>query len=152
MLCVKANGDTIITYPYSPTDLIRANPNTSFPAGPLSPETLAEYDVFPVQAVSPPAFNSRTQRLVEQQPARIAGAWVQRWIIEPLSGDEITALDARQADAVRADRTARLAACDWTQLADAPVDTAAWAAYRQDLRDVPSQAGFPWEVSWPVAP
>lgn len=152
MLCVKANGDTIIAYPYSPTDLIRANPNTSFPAGPLSPETLAEYDVFPVQTVSPPVFNSRTQRLVEQQPARIAGFWAQRWAVEPLPADEIAALNARQAASVRADRNARLAACDWTQLADAPVDSLAWANYRQMLRDVPSQPGFPWDVAWPVAP
>jgi hypothetical protein len=56
------------------------------------------------------------------------------------------------AAAVRAERNARLSACDWTQLVDAPVDAAAWASYRQGLRDVPNQAGFPWEVSWPVAP
>lgn len=57
-----------------------------------------------------------------------------------------------KAAQVRADRNGRLAACDWTQLADAPVDAVAWAAYRQDLRDVPSQAGFPWEINWSVAP
>lgn len=152
MLCVKANGDIIIAYPYSPTDLIRANPNTSFPAGPLSPETLAEYDVFPVQTVSPPVFNSRTQRLVEQQPARIAGVWAQRWAVEPLPSDEIAALDAQQAASVRADRNARLAACDWTQVLDSTVDVPAWGVYRQALRDVPQQAGFPWEINWPVAP
>jgi hypothetical protein len=28
----------------------------------------------------------------------------------------------------------------------------AWATYRQALRDVPSQAGFPWEVQWPTQP
>lgn len=60
--------------------------------------------------------------------------------------------DAEQAKAVRADRNRRLAECDWTQLPDAPVDAQAWAAYRQALRDVTAQAGFPWEINWPVAP
>jgi hypothetical protein len=41
---------------------------------------------------------------------------------------------------------------DWTQVADAPVDQAAWAAYRQALRDVPQQDGFPSEVVWPESP
>jgi hypothetical protein len=41
---------------------------------------------------------------------------------------------------------------DWTQLADAPVDKAAWAVYRQALRDITLQAGFPFTVDFPVAP
>ena len=45
-----------------------------------------------------------------------------------------------------------LSKSDWTQVADAPVDQAAWAAYRQELRDVTSQETFPTEVAWPVAP
>jgi hypothetical protein len=60
--------------------------------------------------------------------------------------------DTEQAAAVRADRNARLAATDWTQIADSTADKPAWAAYRQALRDVPSQAGFPWTVTWPQEP
>jgi len=60
--------------------------------------------------------------------------------------------DAEQAKAVRADRGRRLAETDWTQLADAPVDKAVWATYRQALRDMPTQAGFPWNVQWPTQP
>lgn len=56
------------------------------------------------------------------------------------------------ATEARATRNALLTASDWTQVADAPVDQAAWATYRQALRDVPDQAGFPTDVSWPVAP
>jgi hypothetical protein len=57
-----------------------------------------------------------------------------------------------QAHRVRVDRTLRLQASDWTQLADAPVDKEAWAIYRQALRDVPDQDGFPWNVQWPEQP
>ena len=53
---------------------------------------------------------------------------------------------------VRTERDAKLAETDWTQVADAPVDQAAWATYRQALRDIPDQAGFPTEVNWPIEP
>ena len=52
---------------------------------------------------------------------------------------------------VRADRNAKLAACDWTQLPDAPVDQAAWATYRQELRDITTQSD-PFNIVWPEVP
>ncbi len=60
--------------------------------------------------------------------------------------------DAEQAKSVRTQRGEKLKDSDWTQVADAPVDKAAWAAYRQVLRDVTAQSGFPWNIDWPVAP
>jgi len=60
---------------------------------------------------------------------------------EPLSENEI-----------RDKRNRLLAKSDWTQLADAPVDRNAWAIYRQALRDIPEQTGFPQSVTWPVPP
>ena len=53
---------------------------------------------------------------------------------------------------VRQRRTMLLAKTDWTQLSDASVDKSAWAVYRQDLRDVPNQEGFPEDISWPNQP
>jgi len=53
---------------------------------------------------------------------------------------------------VREERNTRLAACDWTQLPDAPVDREAWAAYRQALRDITDQPDFPDNVEWPIPP
>jgi len=60
--------------------------------------------------------------------------------------------DDRVAFKIRTERDAKLISSDWTQITDAPVDQAAWANYRQALRDIPEQAGFPNEVSWPVEP
>ena len=60
--------------------------------------------------------------------------------------------DAAAAAEVRAERARRLAASDWTQVPDAPVDPAPWAAYRQALRDVTAQPGFPHAVTWPTEP
>lgn len=60
--------------------------------------------------------------------------------------------DEQAGDDVRAERNRRLTATDWTQVADAPVDKAAWAVYRQALRDIPQQDGFPHDIAWPVKP
>ena len=41
---------------------------------------------------------------------------------------------------------------DWTQLPDSPADKEAWATYRQALRDLPEQTGFPIQVTFPTSP
>ena len=61
-------------------------------------------------------------------------------------------LDAASAG-VRAERDRLLAESDWTQLPDVPLTTKeAWAAYRQALRDITEQPGFPFDVVWPEPP
>ena len=56
------------------------------------------------------------------------------------------------AASIRTQRNQLLTASDWTQVPDAPVDQAAWAVYRQALRDITTQEGFPEAVTWPVKP
>lgn len=88
------------------------------------------------------------------------GVWVNPPEPAPPTAEQIAAQQLEQAEQaklqraqeIRQQRNALLAECDWTQLADAPVDKAAWAAYRQALRDIPAQQGFPLEVQWPVQP
>jgi hypothetical protein len=58
----------------------------------------------------------------------------------------------RKSTEVRAERNAKLTATDWTQVADSTADKAAWATYRQALRDITAQGGFPWTIDWPVQP
>ena len=57
----------------------------------------------------------------------------------------------RKAAEVRAERNARIAVCDWRVLPDV-LNGDVWKVYRQALRDVPKQAGFPDAVVWPVVP
>ena len=52
----------------------------------------------------------------------------------------------------RIERDRNLTASDWTQLPDAPVDQAAWAVYRQELRDLPANTDDPLNVAWPNPP
>ena len=61
--------------------------------------------------------------------------------------------DDRAAD-IRARRNILLSASDWTHMVSDRVveNQAAWAAYRQDLRNITEQDGFPNSVNWPVEP
>lgn len=117
-----------------------------------------------------PIFESPTPTTTRYQTANKNGVefknnkWMWKWTIGPVFTDneEATAaeqqaayiqrIDDEQAKAIRTDRDKRLADTDWTQVADAPVNKQAWATYRQALRDIPLQAGFPWNVSWPSEP
>jgi len=94
---------------------------------------------------------------------QIDGKWYTKYVLGPVFTDgETTAVeqeaayktakDAEQAKSVRQTRSDKLADCDWTQVADSPVDKAAWATYRQALRDITIQDGFPWSVTWPDSP
>lgn len=61
--------------------------------------------------------------------------------------------DDELAQAIRQERDSKLRDSDWSQLADiADSVKAEWAVYRQALRDVTEQAGFPHRVEWPVSP
>lgn len=55
-----------------------------------------------------------------------------------------------RACAIRAERDKRIAVTDFYLLPDTPTQPAGLASYRQALRDVPQQPGFPWVVEWPA--
>jgi hypothetical protein len=125
-------------------------PNTSFPSQ-WTPTLVEELGLDPVFETPAPAV-TRYQTAYKDGVEQVANKWVWKWSISEMDDEAKAAKDAAQATAVRADRDRRLADSDWTQVADAPVDKAAWATYRQELRDVPAQAGFPYDITWPVKP
>lgn len=150
------------------TQLRAELPNTSLPKV-LTPAILDELGYDPILEGPQAAVTGPYQYSQRAGIEEINGQWFTKYIVGPVftdyqdeDGNTITAAqqeadyrarkDEEQAKAVRTDRNKRLADCDWTQLSDAPVDAAPWATYRQALRDVTSQAGFPWEITWPEEP
>ena len=148
---VLAPNQTIETFPYSIGDLRRDNPNTSFPRNP-SVELLADWNVFPVVDRPAPMYDTTTKTIAQTEPTLENGEWVRNWKVSDLSQEEITARFEQACASARANRNALLTSCDWTQLPDSPADQEAWANYRQELRDLPEQAGFPHEINWPEQP
>ncbi len=104
---------------------------------------------------------------------QVDGKWYTKYVLGPVFTDRPatdtepaqTALeqenaykamkDAEQAKSVRASRDAKLAECDWIVIKNLELNAnipGAWEVYRQALRDVPAQAGFPWTITWPTQP
>lgn len=143
-------------------------PNTGFPAQ-LTEDIINEFGGDVVfegpQATGGTVYQYSQAAGVEE----INGKWYTKYVLGPVftdttaeDGTVTTAAeneaaykamkDAEQAKSVRATRGEKLKETDWTQVADAPVDQAAWAAYRQALRDISGQEGFPWTIDWPTMP
>lgn len=91
------------------------------------------------------------------------GNWVTAWEIRDMFSDDAegtkaekeaayqAGLDAEAAKAVRAERDRKLAETDWMALSDVTMSPE-MADYRQALRDITDQVGFPHTVEWPVKP
>lgn len=124
-------------------------PDTSFASSGPNPSFMQENDLMPVSVWVP--YDQATEKLVATTPY-IQDGMVYTVKAEPLTPEELQQRTEAQAAQVRKQRDVLLYQCDWTQLPDAPVDSAAWAVYRQELRDVTNQPGFPWEVVWPKEP
>ena len=87
----------------------------------------------------------------DEQFARWDGT---EWAVEDIPAPEADPDDEPVDPAVEArlQRDGLLDQSDWTQIADAPVDPAVWVTYRQALRDITGQAGFPNTITWPTKP
>jgi hypothetical protein len=123
-------------------------PNVSFPPEGLDLMWAQERNAYQIQSDK---SHLPTQKLTSVEPY-IENGVVYDVIVENKTPVELDAENTQKANEVRYKRNALLTQSDWTQLADAPVDNLAWAVYRQSLRDITLQAGFPFTVDFPVAP
>jgi len=145
----------------------RLNPSTSFPQQ-INEATLNDFGADVVfegpQASGGTVYQYSVYGGVEQ----INGKWYTKWNLGPsffqtedADGNITTAAqneaaykamkDAEQAKSVRASRDIKLSETDWRFRSDM-TPSQEWKDYCQALRDVPSQTGFPWTITWPEAP
>ena len=78
-------------------------------------------------------------------------AEIRQGAFEALSEEERTAYRDELARSVRSKRNSLIAETDWMALSDNTISPA-WASYRQALRDITAQEGFPYAVQWPEKP
>jgi len=115
------------------------------------PDTTGDYKVVVRNGAEQDANNNWVQ------------AWVERDMFSDTTEDGVTTtkaeheaayqarLDTEAAANVRSERDQKLKDTDWMGMSDVTMSTE-WATYRQALRDVPSQAGFPHTITWPTEP
>jgi hypothetical protein len=146
----------------------------NLPSRPLTQEWLDAYTGDPAGDIvfeGPQATGGTVyQYSIRQGVVQIGDKWYTNYVLGPIFTDraaegnqpaqtaaeqetEYKAMrDADQAKNIRSYRTQLLKDSDWTQIADSTADKTAWATYRQALRDITGQAGFPWTITWPDAP
>lgn len=156
MLLVKTANGQVEQFPYTLGDLRRDNPQTSFPKK-IGDAILASHGIFHVMPEPQPEHDPLVQTVVrDAQPHRETAVDEEtgetnetgRWVI----GFTVVNKPQDQAeDAVRNQRNRLLSETDWMALSDNTM-TPAWASYRQALRDITDQGGFPYAVQWPVKP
>jgi hypothetical protein len=150
MWYVQAQGDTFIRHIFDVEPTQWDADNYCY-ARRLTDEQVEHFGVHKKQIVTPPYHEPATQHLEEGPALLIDGVWTQNYSVRDLSADESAAKVGAQWNIIRAERNRLLVASDWTQLPDASADAAAWATYRQALRDITDQAN-PFAIVWPQGP
>jgi hypothetical protein len=141
----------VITFPYHLSDLYKDNPNTSFPKE-IPDSTKAEFGMFPVTEKPAPVYNPITQYVeYKHEPVLQEGAWVLLPLIKDFSAEQMESFLEEKKRQVRTQRNYLLAETDWMALSDVTMSPAV-ATYRQVLRDITEQVGFPDNVIWPTKP
>ena len=157
MLLVKTSNGQVEQFPYTLGDLRRDNPQTSFPKK-IGDALLASYGIFHVMPSQQPEHDPLVQTVVrnaephnnetavdeETGETYETGRWVIGYTVVNKPQD-------KAEDAVRNQRNRLLQATDWQALSDNTMSEA-MTTYRQALRDVPDQDGFPFGVVWPTKP
>ena len=168
---VKLTNGNVDQFPYTIGQFRRDNPNTSFPAQ-ITNTILRRYAVYEVTELAKPSYDPLVQTLVVGTPTREVirmkteadctdpetGEVDTDQVGQPLYGNEwevsYTAQNMEQATAesnVRARRDSLLQETDWMALSDVTMSSE-MTTYRQALRDIPAQSGFPYSVTWPTKP
>lgn len=139
---LKTTNGVPTKFPYTVGQFRRDHKNISFPKD-IPVEMLRSYGVYQVAPNPAPDVDSKTHKL-EQDAKFFDGKWQQVWSVVPLPED-------RASENVRGYRNGLLKDTDWMALTDVTMSDSV-AEYRQALRDVTVQSGFPYEVVWPTKP
>ena len=147
-------------------ELRAMHPNTSFPKV-LTADILESYGVDPVLEGPQATVTTPYEVSVRQGVEEVNGQWFTKYVVGPVFTDteEATAaeqeaayrarIDEQAAASVRAQRDRLISETDWVIVKAKETGTnipAAMKTYRQELRDLPLQEGFPHNVTWPVKP
>lgn len=145
MLLAKIQNDEVLEI----ADHRLLFPDVSFNNNGIEPEFLQENNCLPVETYR--SYNRETQKL-EPCSAYIDEGKVYTVRVLDFTEDDLLQKQMETAANVRKQRDQLLKDSDWTQLTDAPIDKTIWVTYRQDLRDITLQEGFPFDIVWPEIP
>jgi hypothetical protein len=154
MLLIEIKDGVAANYPVTLQNFKALHPKVSFPKV-ITPEIVEPYGFGVYRRTDAPDTPTHS-KVVEDAPQKGKdGVWVQSWRIDPMTADEVTVADAKKALQVRSRRDGLLQESDWVVIKSYERGEnipAEWELYRQALRDITAQAGFPYSVEWPTKP
>ena len=136
MLLIKVVNDEPVWYSEA---AFRADNKQTIYGAVLSDRHLNPQGVYRV-SVDPAPKETGKVAVRDTTPVLANGQWQLGWTLRAMDADES-----------RAERNALLAATDWMAVSDRTMSDPD-ISYRQALRDLPAQAGFPDTTGWPVKP
>ena len=148
MRYVQASDETFVRHIRDEVENIQWDETNQTSVRKLSEDQRVEFGVSRLNMVTPPSFDSHTQTREEGDAVLTDGVWTQNWTVID-APEDIKAINIRQA------RDAKLELSDWMAIRASEGGTATpsdWITYRQALRDIPGQAGFPNTITWPTEP
>lgn len=134
-------------YPLLPDQIKALFPDTSFSEAFQPPEGYVL-----VKRAAQPATDY-TKNVAEGEPALVEGVWTQTWVVVDATEEEVQDRIKAIASRIRGQRGRLLSETDWVVSRAFETGTAVpanYATYRQALRDITDQQGFPHSISWPI--
>jgi len=125
-------------YPYTEAAFRLENKPTVY-GKVIASSQLNAHGVYKVRTLPEPVEIGK-KAVINDTPENVGGEWVLGWTLKPLGAEDARSL-----------RTKLLQETDWMALSDNAM-TPEWASYRQALRDITEQAGFPYSMIWPTKP
>jgi len=150
-LRVRETGEVI-----SERDLYYKYPNISFPK-PLTPYVIDTYGLEVILEGPQPQTTSPYETVVRQGIEEIKGKWFTKYVIGPIFNNEEDKkayrlnIDTQASESIRSTRNSLISKSDWMGCSDV-VMSDEWRQYRQELRDITTQEGFPHNINWPEEP
>jgi hypothetical protein len=148
MRYVQTSDETFVRHIRNEVENIQWDESTYTSVRRLSESQRTEFGISRLKMVTPPFFDVDTQSRAEGDAVLTDGVWTQNWIVAA-APEDIKAVNIRQT------RDTKLTLSDWIVVKSAEAGTAVpsdWVTYRQLLRDIPAQAGFPNSITWPESP
>ncbi len=150
-LRVRETGEVI-----SERDLYYKYPNISFPK-PLTSYVIDTYGLEVILEGPRPQVTPPYETVVRQGIEEIKGKWFTKYVIGPIftnQEDEDSYrlnIDTQASESIRNTRDSLISKSDWMGCSDV-IMSDEWRQYRQELRDITTQKGFPHNINWPEEP
>ena len=150
-LRVRETGEVI-----SERDLYYKYPNISFPK-PLTSYVIDTYGLEVILEGPQPQTSPPYETVVRQGIEEIKGKWFTKYVIGPIFNNKEDEeayrlkIDTQASESIRSTRNSLISKSDWMGCSDV-IMSDEWRQYRQELRDITTQEGFPHNVDWPEEP